>query len=89
MKTISAEEAKGRTLEVIDSHMGDDLNQIMEAIEEAINEGKFLVVLSRILAFPEQLLNRLKELGYKVEYGTTMVRNETYEDKGKLIINWG
>lgn len=88
MDIISAKEAKGRTLEIIDSHLGDDLNQVMEAIEDAINEGKFQAVVSRIGAFPNQLVDRLRDLGYGVEYGQKRLNSTVWEDKGKLIIDW-
>lgn len=74
LKIISAEEANERTKTEIYKRVSNEIYDVMEKIYEIIGKGKFSFSHGGTLC--KETVNRLHELGYKVECNTQY--NEPY-----------
>lgn len=91
MKTrMTAEQARKKTYDTLDSLGEFLLDEIFEKIEVAVGTGKYECSVKKKddKTWPDTVTTKLCELGYKVQYGTSIDRNETYEDRSILVIKW-
>lgn len=88
-KWMTAEEARVATFRNMKANAEADLEFIFPFIKKAVEEGKYDCEVQREESFSTVSLDRLTALGYKVEWGKSLDgRNETYTDKGKIVISW-
>ena len=99
---IDASEAKLRSDEVCDRNMSEYFEKIFkEGILPAIDKGEYKCsiqffdksAVSKMVGSkdcPEKVLKKLRDLGYKVDYGTSCYdqRDGYQTDKSKLEISW-
>ena len=99
---IDANEAKSRSDEACDKYTTEYLEKIFkEGIFPAIDKGEYKcsiqffdkTSLSRMVGSkdcPERVLKKLRNLGYKVEYGSSCYdQRDGYQiDRSKLEISW-
>lgn len=88
-KWMTADDARLATFRARKSNVEGELEDVISAIKEAVKDGEYGCTVSREVEFSETLIERLEALGYRVEYGYSMDgRNETFEDRSKLVISW-
>ena len=87
---ITADTAAKMTYNTNNANIEKSLNKIFDVgIYPAIKEGNYKCSVHADTPFPEKILHELRNLGYKVEYGSHYdQRDGRYDDLTTININW-